>query len=173
MAAVKKAAPGPMLSAGWQDGDPAPVVMQADTRHRSALHVETLPKQAAECTATCHNFQENAARSTNRGRRGRNWRAALDRADEIRFARIDLKKQVKAGTLQLSDLVFASAELEAIRTATVFDVLLWKPRVGYSRARKLTNGIVSETLTFAAFSTFGEATRKRLVERLIEMEEAG
>jgi hypothetical protein len=69
---------------------------------------------------------------------------ALERANTVRLAKARLKRQVKNGERTFRSVLDELPECCANMTA--FDVLQWCPQVGHERARKLTRGVVSETL---------------------------
>ncbi len=175
MAAVDKAAPSPMLSAGWQDGDPAPLVMQKGARHRPKLQGKKIHPIDAERVTGRRNVQEKPATSENQSRQpvdsltrppGENWPTALQEANKVRLARAALKRQLWNSEVTLTEVV---ADAPAcLRNACVFDVLTWKKRLGAGRARKLMAHVGSETLTFERFATFSATTRMRLIDRLTE-----
>lgn len=161
MTAQKKVAPGPGL-AGWLDGNPAPVVMRADTRQRSTTHEGTVPGSTEGMPQNGRNFAEIAATSD---QQVWTWRDAQQASSAIRKFRKELKHDIHAGTIPLEVLVLTPpGEIHKLR---VYDVLCWAPRVGLTRARRMARDdvgiIVSETITVGALS---EQTRGRLARRI-------
>lgn len=86
---------------------------------------------------------------------------ALQRANSIRLARSQLKKEVKSGERTFRSLLDDPPECCA--HMPVFDVLQWCPKVGYSRAKSLTRGVLSETLELRFLRG---RTRDELLEHL-------
>jgi hypothetical protein len=160
----KKVAPGPGL-AGWLDGNPAPVVMQTDTRQRSAARTGTVPRSAEGVPERDRNFPQSAATSD---KPAWTWRDAQQVSSAIRGIRKQLKLDIRTGTIPLEVLVLTPpGEIHKLR---VYDVLCWAPRVGLTRARRMARDddgiIVSETITVGALS---EQTRGRLARRIADV----
>lgn len=88
--------------------------------------------------------------------------AALERANGIRTARAELKRDLKAGRARITDLL--SSPPEYLLTAKVFDILLAVPKYGRVKAnRVLTQCRISPAKTIGGLS---ERQRDELVTRL-------
>jgi hypothetical protein len=76
---------------------------------------------------------------------------ALERANEVRLARADLKRRIADGKLPAADVIL-NAPWEASSMA-VADVLMSQRRWGRTRARRLLQGVqVSETKTLGSMT---------------------
>lgn len=85
-------------------------------------------------------------------------RAALDRANEVRTARKEIKKQLARGELELAELIQdPPAEVE---TAELADVLLWMPGIGRTRVRKILADAGASRNVLMGHLSF--ATRRRI-----------
>jgi len=76
---------------------------------------------------------------------------ALARANEVRLARAELKRQVHAGEVSAADVILASAwEAESM---TVADLLMAQRRWGHTRCRTFLQRIpISETKTVGSMT---------------------
>lgn len=76
---------------------------------------------------------------------------ALERANEVRLARADLKRRIAGGQLSAADVILTSPwEAESMAVA---DVLMSQRRWGRTRARRLLAGIpLSETKTLGSMT---------------------
>ena len=90
-------------------------------------------------------------------------RAALLRANDVRFKRADAKRDVTAGKLDLTELLYDVPVW--LRTAKVGDVLEWEPGIGRWRASRVLNGLARAN---ARLDTLSLATRLRIVARFRE-----
>lgn len=87
---------------------------------------------------------------------------ALARANEIRSLRAQLKKDIKAGTVQLADVIAAPPDYVA--TAKVYDMLIAVPKYGKVKAgRFLTHCRISQGKTIGGLS---ERQRGELIDLL-------
>lgn len=92
---------------------------------------------------------------------------ALDRANEVRLARADLKHQIKTGELDPREVLASPPELLA--KTKIGDFLRWCPRVGDDRADRMLRDVgrgqhfVSPTLPLGRLS---EPTRLALADQL-------
>lgn len=85
-------------------------------------------------------------------------RAALDRANEVRTARKEIKEQLANGELELTDLIqHPPVEVE---TAELGDVLMWMPGIGRTRVRKILAGGGASWSVLMGHLSYG--TRARL-----------
>ena len=88
--------------------------------------------------------------------------AALERANGIRSARAQLKRDLKAGRKSIVDLL--SSPPEYVLTAKVFDMLLAVPKYGRVKANRVLNQCrISPAKTIGGLS---ERQRAELVSRL-------
>jgi hypothetical protein len=88
--------------------------------------------------------------------------AALERANGIRSARAQLKRDLKAGRKNIIDLL--SSPPEYVLTAKVFDMLLAVPKYGRVKANRVLNQCrISPAKTIGGLS---ERQRVELVSRL-------
>lgn len=88
--------------------------------------------------------------------------AALQRANGIRSARAQLKRDLKAGRANIIDLLASPPEY--VMTAKVFDMLLAVPKYGRVKANRVLNQCrISPAKTIGGLS---ERQRHELVERL-------
>lgn len=84
---------------------------------------------------------------------------ALQRANEIRLARADLKKRLAAGERRLDELLREAPEFA--HGAKIYDLLLAVPKLGPVRARHLlAHYRISETKTLGGLS---ERQRSELI----------
>jgi hypothetical protein len=83
--------------------------------------------------------------------RGPQHMRALERANEVRLARADLKRRIADGQLRAADVILeAPWEAESMAVA---DVLMSQRRWGRTRARRLLAGIqMSETKTLGSMT---------------------
>lgn len=89
-------------------------------------------------------------------------RSALARANEVRLARAQLKRELAAGTIDLAQ-VLSAPPASAVR-AKVQELLLAVPRIGPARAqRALARCRIAETKTLAGLS---DRQRAELIEFL-------
>ncbi len=88
--------------------------------------------------------------------------AALERANGIRSARAQLKRDLKAGRVKIVDLLGDPPEY--VMTAKVFDMLLAVPKYGRVKANRVLNQCrISPAKTIGGLS---ERQRGELVSRL-------
>ncbi len=88
---------------------------------------------------------------------------ALDRANQVRLARAELKRQIADGTVTVVD-VLEDTPWEAA-SMTVADLLMSQHRWGRQRCRRFLGAIpMNETKTVA---TLTERQREQLVARLL------
>lgn len=94
---------------------------------------------------------------------------ALARANEVRLARAELKRQVHAGEVSAADVILASAwEAESM---TVADLLMAQRRWGHSRCRTLLQRIpMSETKTVGSMT---DRQRNAVAQLLAANDSAG
>ncbi len=87
---------------------------------------------------------------------------ALKRANDIRTARAQLKKDLKAGRVSIQDLLDSPPEY--VLTAKVFDMLLAVPKYGRVKANRVLNQCrISPAKTIGGLS---ERQRKEMVSLL-------
>lgn len=86
---------------------------------------------------------------------------ALQRANDVRLAKAELKKEVAKGERSFASVLDEPPDWCA--KLPVFDVLQWCPRVGHKRAKRITRGVVTETLPLRHL---GGHSRDELLERL-------
>src|SRR2546427_11072238 len=85
---------------------------------------------------------------------------ALKRANDIRVKRAQLKKDVKAGSVSIEQIL--SRPPEYVSTAKVFDMLIAVPKFGRVKAARLLNQCrISQSKTVGGLS---ERQRTELVE---------
>ncbi len=97
--------------------------------------------------------------------RGPQYMRALERANEVRLARAELKRRVADGDARVADVVLTSP-WEA-RSMAVADLLMSQRRWGRTRARRFLAGIpMSETKTIGSMT---ERQRLRVCEQLDEL----
>jgi hypothetical protein len=98
--------------------------------------------------------------------RGPQHMRALERANEVRLARADLKRRIADGQLRAADVILESPwEAESMAVA---DVLMSQRRWGRTRARRLLAGIqMSET------KTLGSMTERQRRAVALAMADAG
>lgn len=91
---------------------------------------------------------------------------ALQRANDIRLARAEIKRQVNRGELDLAALLIDPPE--ALLTAQVGDVLMYQHGVGWSRVKKiLAPGLGSPGCgATTKLGSLGLKTRMRIVDRM-------
>lgn len=76
---------------------------------------------------------------------------ALERANEIRLARAELKRRIAGGGISAADVILAQP-LEA-RSWAIGDLLMSQRRWGYTRSRKfLSQNLISETKQVGALT---------------------
>lgn len=88
---------------------------------------------------------------------------ALAQANRIRSARARMKEQIKAGELDVCDLILEPPAVLA--SAQIGDVVEWAPGIGRWRAQKILGGVVR---TAARMESLGDFTRRRVVDRIHE-----
>jgi hypothetical protein len=83
--------------------------------------------------------------------RGPQYMRALERANEVRLARADLKRRVADGELSAADVILSAPwEVESMAVA---DLLMSQRRWGHTRCRKFLAGIpMSETKTIGSMT---------------------
>lgn len=86
---------------------------------------------------------------------------ALRRANEIRIARKELKARIKAGEVDVADLI--EDPLEFVLSASIGEVVMWTPGVGPWRQRQILSGLVSPNKKLEAL---GARTRSFIAMRL-------
>jgi hypothetical protein len=87
---------------------------------------------------------------------------ALQRANEIRSLRAQLKRDLKSGSVSLVDVIASPPEF--VQTAKVFDMLLAVPKYGKVKAtRFLTHCRISQGKTIGGLS---DRQRAELIELL-------
>ena len=87
---------------------------------------------------------------------------ALRRANEIRVRRAQLKKDLKAGTVRVEDVLLDPPDW--VETAKVFDILMAVPKLGRVKAARFLNQCrVSQSKTVGGLS---ERQRAELVSLL-------
>jgi hypothetical protein len=87
---------------------------------------------------------------------------AIARANEIRLARSDLKRDVRAGRRRFPDVLADPPDFAL--GMRVFDLVLCLPQVGrYTATRAFTKAGVSQSRTFGGMTPH---ERERLLERL-------
>jgi hypothetical protein len=82
---------------------------------------------------------------------GPQYMRALERANEVRLARADLKRRVADGDLSAADVILSAPwEVESMAVA---DLLMSQRRWGHTRCRKFLAGIpMSETKTIGSMT---------------------
>jgi hypothetical protein len=82
---------------------------------------------------------------------GPQYMRALERANEVRLARADLKRRVADGELNAADVILSAPwEVESMAVA---DLLMSQRRWGHTRCRKFLAGIpMSETKTIGSMT---------------------
>ena len=94
---------------------------------------------------------------------------ALQRANEVRLARAELKRRVAAGTLGVGEVVLDCPWQAA--SMTVADLLMSQPRWGHTRCRKFLAAIpISEAKTVGSLT---ERQRRALVALLGKQQARG
>ena len=89
---------------------------------------------------------------------------ALRRANEIRVRRAQLKKDLKAGRVQVEDVLLAPPDW--VETAKVFDILMAVPKLGRVKAARLLNQCrVSQSKTVGGLSDRQRAELVGLLRR--------
>ena len=83
--------------------------------------------------------------------RGPQYMRALERANEVRLARADLKRRVADGEVNAADVILSAPwEVESMAVA---DLLMSQRRWGHTRCRKFLAGIpMSETKTIGSMT---------------------
>ena len=88
--------------------------------------------------------------------------SALQRANEVRLGRAQLKKELATGSCRIDDLLAETPELA--RGAKVYDLLLAVPKLGRARVSKLLRHCrISEAKTLGGLS---ERQRAELIPSL-------
>jgi hypothetical protein len=96
--------------------------------------------------------------------RGPQYMRALERANEVRLARANLKRRVADGEARAADVILTSP-WEA-RSMAVADLLMSQRRWGRTRARRFLAGIpMSESKTIGSMT---ERQRLRLADQLAD-----
>lgn len=91
---------------------------------------------------------------------------ALAAANEVRIARADLKKDVKAYRVDPVALIQQDPTPRELEKVTVLDFIAWVPYIGAQKSVRITRGIItSQTLTLKDLSP---ATRDKLGKALAE-----
>jgi hypothetical protein len=86
---------------------------------------------------------------------------ALQKANEVRVARKELKEQIKAGERTVVDIIESPPAY--LSTAPIGDVVMWEPGIGRWRAGKVINGLARMSTPVDRLSP---KTRQRIAERL-------
>jgi hypothetical protein len=100
--------------------------------------------------------------------RGPQYMRALERANEVRLARADLKRRVAEGELWAAEVILSCPwEVESM---TVADLLMSQRRWGHTRCRKFLAGIpMSETKTIGSMTE----RQRRTLAAMLNMTAAG
>ena len=89
---------------------------------------------------------------------------ALRRANEIRVKRAQLKKDLKAGTVQIEEILRNPPEY--VETAKVFDILMAVPKFGRVKAARFLNQCrISQSKTVGGLSDRQRAELVALLRR--------
>ncbi|HXV96672.1 MAG TPA: integration host factor, actinobacterial type [Gaiellaceae bacterium] len=89
---------------------------------------------------------------------------ALRRANEIRVRRAQLKKNLKAGTVQIEEILRNPPEY--VETAKVFDILMAVPKFGRVKAARFLNQCrISQSKTVGGLSDRQRAELVALLRR--------
>jgi hypothetical protein len=89
---------------------------------------------------------------------------ALRRANEIRVRRAQLKKDLKAGTVQIEEILRNPPEY--VETAKVFDILMAVPKFGRVKAARFLNQCrISQSKTVGGLSDRQRAELVALLRR--------
>jgi hypothetical protein len=87
---------------------------------------------------------------------------ALAQANRVRIARAELKREISAGSVRLSDVILSPPDY--VETAKVFELLLTMPQVGPAKAHRILNGcVIAERKTIGGLS---ERQRRVLIALL-------
>lgn len=90
------------------------------------------------------------------------WADALQKANAVRYARADYKRELKAGERTAKDLLLDPPDLAL--DVPVHEVLTWLPGIKRTRALRILSGLVyAEGMTLGRL---GPATRQRIYERI-------
>lgn len=90
------------------------------------------------------------------------WQTALDKANAVRLARADIKRDLKEGRRQFADLLADPPDV--IRGLPLFEVLRWVPGIDRVRAKKILYGLIfSDTLKI---DSVGDVTRRKVLDRM-------
>lgn len=90
------------------------------------------------------------------------WKNALGKANSVRYARADYKREMKAGHQTSRDLLLDPPECAL--DVKIVDVLQWIPGIKRSRALKIMSGLIySEGMPLRRLS---HATRRKLYNRV-------
>jgi hypothetical protein len=87
--------------------------------------------------------------------------AALKRANEIRTTRKNMREEAKEHRLDVGDVLLAPPAV--LDTAKIGDIVMWVPGVGEWRMKRILHGLARPNVKV---SHLGEATRRRIVDRL-------
>lgn len=94
---------------------------------------------------------------------------ALERANEVRLARAQIKRDLKAGKLTVEAVL--SDPPEVVKGVSLATFLTWLPGIKRERASRIMSGLVySETLIVGRI---GEATRLRVLARIAHYQPTG
>lgn len=100
--------------------------------------------------------------------RGPQYMRALERANEVRLARAELKRRVGAGQLPAAHVILTSPW--EVSSMAVADLLMSQRRWGRTRTRRFLAGIpLSETKTIGSMT---DRQRRRLSDQLAALPEA-
>jgi hypothetical protein len=100
--------------------------------------------------------------------RGPQYMRALERANEVRLARAELKRHVAEGKMHAAEVILSCPwEVESM---TVADLLMSQRRWGHTRCRKFLAGIpMSETKTIGSMTE----RQRRTLAAMLNMTAAG
>lgn len=87
-------------------------------------------------------------------------RTALKSANAVRLKRAEAKDQVKAGELELAELIEHPPDW--MLTATIGSVVQWEHGIGRWRAGRILSGL---TTPATRIGTLGERTRAKIAQR--------
>jgi hypothetical protein len=93
------------------------------------------------------------------------WQESLQRANEVRLARVAQRRDVKAGEVEVTELLDDPPSL--IYSLKVIDLLMWEPGIGESRARDIlaASGEIRETKPVGELT---ERQRRVLCQQIAE-----
>lgn len=89
---------------------------------------------------------------------------ALQSANQIRLRRAELRREAKAGKVDIADVIESPPDW--LLTAQVGMVVEFAPGVGEWRARRILMGLAART---TRVDRLGAATRRRIANRVREM----